>query len=102
MQAIRYRERAGGLASSDRTMWTADHFIRDLQQLLYADLGPARMAARDIAGDLAISSSIVSGPPPTATSASPKSPNACSRFATTDTRYPQTERVAENRAPPPE
>lgn len=35
-------------------MWTADHFIRDLQQLLYADLGLARMAARDIAGDLAI------------------------------------------------
>jgi hypothetical protein len=35
-------------------MWTADHFIRDLQQLLYGDLGPARTAARDIAGDLAI------------------------------------------------
>jgi hypothetical protein len=35
-------------------MWTADHFIRDLQQLLYGELGPARTAARNIAGDLAI------------------------------------------------
>lgn len=35
-------------------MWTADHFIRDLQQLLRGDFPPAYTAAQDIAADLAI------------------------------------------------
>lgn len=35
-------------------MWSADHFIRDLQQLLHGDIAQARIAAHDIAGDLAI------------------------------------------------
>jgi hypothetical protein len=35
-------------------VFTADHFIRDLQQLLYGNPDAARSAARDIAADLAI------------------------------------------------
>lgn len=35
-------------------MWTADHFVRDLELLLEGSDWQACVAARDIAGDLAI------------------------------------------------